>query len=339
MAENDDTSLQLSTQATVSSLATTSPVSVFEGLTPEAQQRVLGSRAPSTIRNYDSAWRAFVAWCSARALSPLPATPETVANYLVDRSKDHAAATITVDRAAIRAGHEFATLVSPTESPKVLLVCRGIRRAIGTNQRGKAALVGEDLAKLIDTLPSTLSGVRDRALLLVGFAGAFRRSELVGLLAEDLAFGRSDAFVSLVMRRSKTDQEGRGLEKAIHAIGGDYCPVGALRAWLDASSVREGAIFRRLTPGGEVSEEPLSDSYVAKLVKRLAERAGLDPSLYAGHSLRAGFVTDAAERGFTIPEIQDQTKHKSVDVLLNYVRRADRTKTNATGRLSLPKKP
>jgi site-specific recombinase XerD len=164
-----------------------------------------------------------------------------------------------------------------------------------------------------------LKAIRDRALLLLGFAGAFRRSELVAVNVEDLE--EADAGLKVIIRRSKTDQEGQGATIAI-LKGSVACPVAAAKAWLEAAQIATGSIFRRIRKGGAVGDRLTAQS-VAHIVKAHAERAGLDPTLFAGHSLRAGFLTSAAAKGASIFKMMDQSRHRSADTLKGYVREAE----------------
>jgi integrase len=181
-------------------------------------------------------------------------------------------------------------------------------------------------------LPAGLVGIRDRGILLIGFAGAFRRSELVGLNIDDLEFVEDGA--RLTNRRSKTDQEGAGEVVGI-SRGVNLCPIQALRVWLSASTIRSGAIFRSVTRHGRVQPDRLTDQVVALVVKRYSAAAGLDPAMYSGHSLRAGLVTQAALNGVPEYAIMQQTRHKSAEMLRRYIRDANVFRDNASARLGL----
>ena len=171
-----------------------------------------------------------------------------------------------------------------------------------------------------------LATIRDRALLLIGFAGAFRRSELVGLNADDIE--ETPEGLRITVRSSKTDQEGHGHVIAIPR-GMIACPVAALRDWLEAAAVTEGPVFRPIAKGGRIQPTRLTDRSVADIVKAHARRAGLDPKQFAGHSLRSGFLTSAAARGASIFKMGDQSRHKSMDTLRGYVRDAEIFKRHA----------
>jgi site-specific recombinase XerD len=244
-----------------------------------------------------------------------------VAAFLAGEAKRGVkASTIGRRVAAIRYAHRLAGHEPPTNSETVKATVRGIRRTIGVTKDRKAPIVAELARAMALAAPAGLKGLRDRALLLLGFAGAFRRSELVALDVADIVETEDGARV--LIRRSKTDQEGAGETIAI-ARGSVACPVKALRAWLEAAEITEGPLFRPVAKGGRVAAERLSDKTVATVVKRYARRVGLDAGAYSGHSLRAGFLTSAARRGASIFKMRDVSRHKSMDVLQGYVRDAD----------------
>ncbi|MDF1502299.1 site-specific integrase [Roseisolibacter sp. H3M3-2] len=277
--------------------------------------------APATLRAYAADWRVFVAWCEPRGLCPIPALPETVAVHIADEAKrGRKPSTIGRRLAAIRAAHTAVQLEPPTTAAVVRRVVHGIRREHGTRADKKSPATVERLVAMTAHCPTTLTGKRDRALLLLGFAGAFRRSELVALDVADLEEAADG--LRVLVRRGKTDQEGEGAVVAI-VRGRDACPVAAVRAWLAAAGITEGAVFRPVSKGGRVLDGRLAPFSVARIVKHYAERAGLDPDAFAGHSLRAGFLTSAAERGKPLDRLMAVSRHRRVDTLLGYIRRAD----------------
>jgi integrase len=212
--------------------------------------------------------------------------------------------------------------------PAISAVMTGIRRRHGTAPTQKAPVVDQELAALVATLDDSLRGLRDRALLTMGWFGAFRRSELVALTVADVKKEREGLVVAV--RRSKGDQEGRGAEKGIpYASSPALCPVRALAAWLDAAQITEGPLFRGVDKHGHLADDALSDRTVARIVQRAAERAGLDPKSVAGHSLRAGFATTAAKKGKSLDAIMRQTLHKSEQVARGYIRHAKLFDDNA----------
>ena len=208
----------------------------------------------------------------------------------------------------------------------VKAVLRGVRRTLGVKVDAKAPLTADLVAKALRKLPSDLGGLRDRALLLVGFAAALRRSELVGLDIADIEKTAEGVFLHI--RRSKTDQDGAGQTIAI-AAGGKLGVLDALSAWLAASGIVEGPVFRGVSRHGHVGDCALTGFAVAGIVKRAALRAKLDPALFSGHSLRAGFVTSALASGADLFRVMDVTRHRRTETLRIYDRRAKAFKDHA----------
>ena len=293
------------------------------------------SRAPRTRDAYRLQFATFSSWCASRGLEPLPASPTTVAAFLVSRvDAGRKVASIALALSAIGAVHKTAGHASPTAHPGVTSTWEGIRRTLGTAQRRAAPAAVDELRAMLEALPSAgLGAVRDRALLLVGFAGAFRRSELEALDVADLSF-RAEGLV-VTVRRSKTDQLGEGAEVAIaegaHAA---TCPVRALRAWLELAAVAEGAVFRSVDRHGHVGGR-LDGAEVSRVVKRSAKRAGLDASRFSGHSLRAGLATTAAKLGRADRSIMRQGRWASRAMVDRYVRDASLFTDNASAGIGL----
>ena len=254
------------------------------------------AKAESTRRAYACDWADFAGWCRANGRMALPAEPETVALYVTALADARKVATLQRRIAAISQAHQFAGHASPTREVVLRTVMAGIRRAKGTAQTGKRPILTEDLRLLIAQLPETAAGRRDRALLLLGFAGGFRRSELVSLNLADLTFTREGLVVKL--RRSKTDPEGQGREVGIpYGSNPETCPIRVLQSWLEQAGIGSGPVFRSLNRHGQVQPGRLSPIAVARVVKKLAMRAGLDPAKFAEHSLRAGHANSAAISG------------------------------------------
>jgi site-specific recombinase XerD len=296
------------------------------GLRPDledAAEYARHEKSAATRRAYGSDFASFRAWCEAKDLIALPAWPETVAAFLASEAKRGVkASTIGRRVAAIRYAHKLAGHDEPpTNSEIVKATVRCIRRTLGAAQVRKAPATADRIVAMAMVAPrADLKGLRDRALLLLGFAGAFRRSELVALDVADLEF--CDGGMRVRIRRSKTDQGGAGATIAI--VGGSIaCPVKAVRAWLEASGVTTGPLFRSIAKGGRISGERLSDRTVANVVKAGAGRVGLNARDFSGHSLRSGFLTSAALRGASIFKMMDVSRHKSMDTLRGYVRDAD----------------
>jgi site-specific recombinase XerD len=315
-------------------LATVAPSVAVARLVSEAEAFASASMAPATRRAYASDLAAFGGWCRGLGLEPLPAAPGIVAAYLGHlASEGRKASTITRAAAAIATAHKAAGLASPTASAEVTRTLQGIRRTIGCAPRRVAPLEVADLRRMAAVCGEGLQAVRDRALLVVAWAGAFRRSEVVGLEVADLDWCRDGVVVTL--RRSKTDQTGEGRQVAL-PYGSDpaTCPVRTLQAWLEASGVQAGRVFRSITRHGGIGAA-LSDRAVAEIVKARAASVGIDARRVAGHSLRAGFVTSAARAGRPLDSIMRQTGHRSTATTLGYIRRASLFDDNAASGLGL----
>jgi integrase len=300
-----------------------------------AEDFASASRADSTLDVYIKHWNAFTAWCTTHGRVALPSSPQTLLLYLAARADQGVRpATLGVSLAAVAYEHERAGHPSPTDHRDVKKTWRGIRRRLGTAPRKKEPLSAADLRRMVDALPPGLSGLRDRALILLGFAGGFRRSELVALERAQLRFVSQG--VEAEVLRSKTDQEQRGFVKMI-AYGSDpeTCPVRALKDWLELSSIVRGPVFRPINRHGQLGARALTGHAVAIIVKRLAAQAGLPVPDLSGHSLRAGFVTSAAIGGADYPSIMDQTGHESLNTVHGYNRRKDKWKRPASAKLGL----
>ena len=287
----------------------------------------LNEKAEATRRAYRSDFAIFADWCHARGVEPVPAAPEVVSTFLASQATSGVKSSTLARRvAAIRYAHALKGVEPPTNSEGVKATMRGIRRTLGTKPEQKAAATSERVALMASLAPATLGGLRDKAILLLGFSGAFRRSELVALEVSDLRETAEGYRVTI--RRSKTDQERAGHEVAI-LRGSRLRAVEAVKAWLEAAGITEGPLFRPVAKGGRVLAEGLTAESVANIVKAYATRAGFDAAEFAGHSLRAGFLTSAAEHGASIFKMMEVSRHKSVDVLKGYVRRAELFKEHA----------
>lgn len=301
----------------------------------EAQAYVVGAKAASTRRVYARDWQAFQTWCDQHQLVAMPASVETVALYLTERARDDKIATLRRRLSSISVAHQYAGQLTPTRDPQIGLLLEGIGRKKGTAPERKAAAVTDDLKAMLAALPKNgLQAPRDRALLLLGFAGAFRRSELVALNVVDVQRTRQGLIVTI--QRSKTDQTAQG--QVIGITPGKEkatCPVRALAAWLSAAGITEGPIFRSVNRYGKVQSGRLTDQSVALIVKRCAAAAGLEPDLYAGHSLRAGLATAAIQGGASEHVAMKQTRHKSQRVFAGYVRDAELFTQNALNFIDL----
>jgi integrase len=309
-------------------------VTALAPLAEAAREYMAGAKAAATKRAYSADWRDFRSWCSLRAVPSLPAAPQTVVLYLTELSATRKVSTLVRRLSAISQAHQVAGFESPAQSAAARTLMAGIRRAKGTAPVVKAPTLIEDIRAMLATLPAGLSGTRDRALLLTGFAGAFRRSELVALDHADLEFNARGLVVTL--RRSKTDQEGHGRKVALpYGSTFETCPVRSMQAWLEESGITDGPLFRAINRHGQMQSGRLSGVAVARIVKRCIGAAGLDPSNYSGHSLRSGFATTAAIAGASERAIMNQTGHQSTKMVRRYIRDGNLFRDNAAAKLGL----
>ena len=302
-------------------------VPAVSGLSDQARAFQRAGKAKATQRAYLSDARLFGEWCGRYGFQAMPASATAILEYLSHEAMRGAkASTIARRLAAIRYAHKLVGHADPTEDEGLREGLRGIRREIGTKPVQKTAATAEVLAALLMRTPDTLTGKRDRALLALGFAGAFRRSELVALDVADLAEHPDGLRVTVL--RSKTDQEGQGIEKAI-PHGRFIRPVALLREWLDTAGISEGAVFRPVNKGGRVEAARIGEKTVERVLKRYVAAAGLDASTFGAHSLRAGYITTAAERGADLARIMDQSGHRDPRTVLTYIRRANAFKDHS----------
>jgi integrase len=261
----------------------------------------------------------------------IPATPEMIAAYLAAHAGIHTVATLNRRLAALAKVHRSRGFSNPTSVEVVKATLRGLKRIKGTAQRQATPLIKEDLFVVLEAMESRLKDTRDQALLLLGFAGGFRRSELIGLNCDDVVPVRQGLEVTL--RRSKTDQNGTGRKIGIPHGRGRWCPVVALEQWRVASGITEGAIFRFVDRHHRIGSKRLSAEGVCLVVRARVEAAGLDSRNYSGHSLRAGLATSAAQAGVPSWKIRQQTGHASDAMLARYVRDGNLFVENAAGAL------
>jgi integrase len=284
---------------------------------------VAAAVADNTRRAYQNDLRAFIAWGAA-----MPSSPDEVAAYLVAFAAVLSPVTLSRRLVAIGRAHTSLGHRNPCRTDLVRTTLRGIWRVHGRPQRQVQPALREDILAMLPHMSGT-RGIRDRALLLIGFAGAFRRAELVALEYDDLAFVKEGLL--LLIRRSKTDQLGEGRKIAIPFARSHACPVKALTNWLDRAAIQSGPLFRIVNKGGGVGSAALSSQSVALIVKDYARKAGLDADNYSGHSLRAGLITSAAKAGVSSWKIRQTTGHRSDAMLQRYIRDADVFEGNAAG--------
>ncbi len=302
--------------------------------TAEGRRYIEASKARSTRKAYASDWRVFSRWVTnhygavlpqpdrtGRVVLTEPVDPRLVIAYLNDRGPERTAATLARRLSAIRFHHHQAGLVSPTDHPQVSAVMAGIRNSHHYRPGRATPLYLADLRAALETLPDGIKSKRDAAILLLGWWGAFRRSELAGITLDQISDHPEGMLVELTW--SKTDQAGNGRQVPIHYRSElMMCPVRAVRAWIDAAGIVDGFLFRRVDRWGNVAEAPISGETVATVVKECAERIGFDPADYSAHSLRAGFVSECDRRGIPTGAVRAVTGHKSEAMLSVYSRPA-----------------
>ena len=271
------------------------------------------SIADSTRTAYESDLRHFAAWGGT-----LPATPVLIASYVAAHAGVLAVATITRRVATLSKAHQVLAGENPCQSALVKATLRGLRRKIGTAQKQAKPLLKEELFAILDPLGDSMKDVRDRALLLLGFAGGFRRSEVVRLDVADIEQVRQGIIITL--RHSKTDQEGAGRKIGIPHGRTRHCPVAALTGWLNRAGNTHGAVFCPVNRHGHLQPVRLSGDAVSEVIRERLVAAGIDAEGYSGHSLRAGFATSAAQAGVSTLKIRAQTGHASDAMLSRYVR-------------------
>ena len=292
------------------------------------------SVSEATKRHYRADWSVYVGFCIEHGVEPLEAGPDAIAAFCAARAQTgDKVSTITRRLAAIAKAFRTSRLPSPTTHDAVRETMAGIRRELGVARRQKSALVTDAMHAVLSVTEENLRGARDRAVLSLGFVGALRRSEIAALDLGDVSFHAEGATV--IVRRSKTDQEGAGSERDITATGSTTCPVAALRAWIAAAGIVEGPLFRELdNTGTRLRPGRMSDRAVARAVQRLARAAGLEGD-FGGHSLRAGFATSGTLGGVPRAALKRQGNWKSDSIMDGYYRRSQRFQVDYSKALGL----
>lgn len=298
--------------------------------TERADAYARAARADNTHRAYAADWLIFTSWCAERGERPLPATAELVRRFVAwDADRGRSPATIERRVAAIGHYHRAENFVAPTAQPdagRLRETMAGIRNTAGRKKTRKRAADAAVLQAMLEAFPGDgLRALRDRAVLALGMAAALRRSELVALGVEHVELVPDG--LRLTIEQSKTGAA------EIAVLGGTRLqPKARLLAWMAAAGHDSGPLFRRLTRGDALTDDSMSDRAVARLVQMAARKAGLDERQFAGHSLRAGFLTESAARGATIFKMQEVSRHKTVQILSEYVRSAEQFKDHAGSR-------
>jgi len=298
----------------------------IKNLELETIKNLKNSKSINTLRAYQSDYRDFSLFCSKNGFQVMPTQPKILALYLTHLSAFSKYSTLKRRLASISILHKSKGHYIDTKHPIIMENLMGIKRTNGSNQKGKKPLLISDLKVLIQAIDKTKEKdekkIRDKALLLVGFSGGFRRSELVNIEHEDIEFVTEG--VKIFVKRSKTDQSGEGMTKAIPYFDNEnFCPVKTLKMWVELAKLKNGKIFN------------ISDKSVALIIKKYANYAGLNSQKYAGHSLRSGFATSTAESGAEERSIMAMTGHKSTEMVRRYIKEANLFKNNALNKIKL----
>ncbi|MDA9623715.1 tyrosine-type recombinase/integrase [Pelagibacteraceae bacterium] len=312
-------------------------VTDIKALQEETLINLKNSKAVNTVRAYKSDFKDFGLFCVQNEFKALPSEPKIISLYLTYlSSKDAKLSTIKRRLVSIGVIHKIKGHYLDTKHPIIIENLMGIKRRKGTVQKGKKPILTNDLVKLINVIDKAkivdIKKLRDKSILLIGFAGGFRRNEIVSLDFEDLDFVIEG--LKITVKKSKTDQYGEGLIKGLPYFENKmYCPVTTLKKWLNVSKIKDGALFRRFTKGSKLTKSRLTDQTVALIIKEYLNLAGINSTNYSGHSLRSGFATSAAESGAEERSIMAMTGHKSTEMVRRYIKDANLFKNNALNKI------
>ena len=298
----------------------------LKSLELETLENLKNSKAANTLRAYKADFKDFSAFCIKNGLSSMPTDPKILSIYLTHLSNNSKFSTLKRRIASISVMHKIKGYYLDTKHPLIMENLHGIKRAKGTIQKAKKPLLINDLKRIINAIDEAKQSenkkIRDRALILIGFSGGFRRSELVNIEHDDVEFVNEG--VKIFIKRSKTDQSGEGMIKAIPYFDNKlFCPVTSLKKWIDNSEIKSGKIF------------DISDKSVALILKKYASLSGLDSNKYGGHSLRSGFATSTAESGAEERNIMAMTGHKTTQMVRRYIKEANLFKNNALNKIKI----
>ena len=298
----------------------------IKNLELETIKNLRNSKSLNTLRAYQSDFNDFSLFCSRNGFESMPTKPKILALYLTELSSKSKFSTLKRRLASISILHKIKGHYIDTKHPIIMENLMGIKRVKGSNQKGKKPILISNLKQLINAIDESkeknIRKSRDKAIILIGFSGGFRRSELVNIENEDVEFVEEG--VKIFVKRSKTDQSGEGMIKAIpYFDNNQFCPVIALKNWLKVLDKTQHKIFN------------ISDKNVALIIKKYANLAGLDSKKYAGHSLRSGFATSTAESGAEERNIMAMTGHKSTEMVRRYIKEANLFKNNALNKIKI----
>jgi len=298
----------------------------IKSLELETLKNLKNSKSANTLRAYRADFKDFSAFCAKNGLSSMPTEPKILSLYLTHLSSTSKFSTLKRRIASISVFHKIKGYYLDTKHPLIMENLHGIKRVKGSNQKSKKPILINELKLIINAIVEAnqpeIKKIRDKALILIGFSGGFRRSELVNIEHEDIEFVNEG--VKIFVKRSKTDQSGEGMIKAIPYFDNKlFCPVTNLKNWIDYSKIKLGKIF------------DISDKSVALIIKKYASLSGLDPNRYGGHSLRSGFATSTAESGAEERNIMAMTGHKTTQMVRRYIQEANLFKNNALNKIKI----
>jgi len=311
----------------------------IKALQDQTLNNLKSSKANNTIRAYKSDFKDFLAFCAKNGFKSLPTDSKIVALYLTYLSSGGAKIS-TLRRRLVSIGviHKLKGHYLDTKHPIIIENLMGIKRRIGSFQQGKKPILINQLKSIINVIDNEktkeIKKIRDKTLILIGFGGGFRRTELVSIDYNDVEIVAEG--VKIVIRRSKTDQFGEGMVKGLPYFSNQkYCPVLHLKKWLELSNIKTGPIFRRFSKSFKLSENRLTDQSVAILLKYYLDIAGIESKNYSGHSLRSGFATVSAESGADERSIMAMTGHKTTQMVRRYIKEANLFKNNALNKIKI----
>ena len=311
----------------------------IKALQDQTLNNLKNSRANNTIRAYRSDFKDFSVFCAKNSLKTFPTDSNIVALYLTYLSSKGAKIS-TLKRRLVSLGviHKLKGHYLDTKHPIIIENLMGIKRKIGSFQQGKKPILINQLKSIINVIDNEktkeIKKIRDKTLILIGFGGGFRRSELVSIDYNDVELVPEG--VKIVIRRSKTDQFGEGMVKGLPYFSNqNYCPVLHLKKWLEISNIKSGPLFRRFSKSSKLSENRLTDQSVALLLKNYLDVAGIENKNYSGHSLRSGFATVSAESGADERSIMAMTGHKTTQMVRRYIKEANLFKNNALNKIKI----
>jgi len=301
-------------------------------------ENLKSSKANNTLRAYKSDFKDFGAFCSRHGLSSLPSEPKIVSLYLTHLSKYSKISTLRRRLVSISMVHKLKGHYLDTKHPIIVENLMGIRRIKGSIQKGKKPILINHLKSIINVINEQKiednKKLRDKSIILIGFSGGFRRTEIISIDYEDLEFVEEG--LKITIKRSKTDQYGEGMVKGLPYFAEEtYCPVKNLKKWLEVSKIDNGPVFTRFSKGLSLTNKRLTDQSVVLLIKKYLTLAGIDNKNFSGHSLRSGFATVAAESGADERSIMAMTGHKTTQMVRRYIKEANIFKNNALNKIKL----